>query len=105
MKNHIKVNGQLRQTNKKWTHLSQRQRERISNWLRIEYTKFVQVNRKRPKKYEHDEILREVMDQIEEHKIWIPYGEVKKYYLSKVSKWFRKIENEWEVQGYHNEDE
>lgn len=44
MKNHIKVNGQIRQTHKKWSHLRQQQKERISNWLRKEYTKFVQLN-------------------------------------------------------------
>lgn len=44
MKHHIKVNGQIRQTNKKWSHLRQQQKERISNWLRREYTKFVQLN-------------------------------------------------------------
>ncbi|PDX97083.1 transposase [Bacillus pseudomycoides] len=96
MKNHIKVNGQIRQTNKKWSHLRQQQQERISNWLRREYTKFVQLNHRRPKKYEHDEILSEVMDRIEEREIWIPYGEVKRYYLS-------KIESEWEAPTSNNE--
>ncbi|HHX7192288.1 TPA: transposase, partial [Bacillus thuringiensis] len=28
---------------------------------------------------------------------WIPNGEVKRYYLSKIGKWFRKIEGEWEI--------
>ncbi|MCX2829673.1 transposase [Bacillus pseudomycoides] len=104
MKNHIKVNGQIRQTNKKWSHLRQQQRERISNWLRREYTKFVQVNNRRPKKYEHDVILSEVMNRIEEREIWIPYGEVKRHYLSKIGKWFRKIESEWEAPTSNNED-
>ncbi|PGE89937.1 transposase [Bacillus pseudomycoides] len=105
MKNHIRVNEQIRQTNKKWSHLRQQQKERISNWLRREYTKFVQVHHRRPKKYEHDEILGEVMDRIEEREIWIPYGEVKRYYLSKIGKWFRKIESEWEAQTSNNEDQ
>lgn len=90
MKNHIKVNGQIHQTNKKWSHLKLKQREHISNQMRIEYTKFVQKNHRRPKKYEHDIILKKVMNQIEEHKIWIPYGEVKKYYLSRIGKWLKK---------------
>ncbi|OPD49281.1 hypothetical protein BVF97_19820 [Bacillus thuringiensis] len=51
---------------------------------------------RKPKKYEHDEILHEVMNQIQEREIWIPNGEVKRYYLSKIGKWFRKIESEWE---------
>ncbi|PFE87597.1 transposase, partial [Bacillus thuringiensis] len=42
MKNHIKVNGKILQTNKKWSHLKQRQH--ISNWLRREYTQFVKTH-------------------------------------------------------------
>ena len=100
MKKHIKVNGKILQTNKKWSHLKQRQRQRqhISNWLRREYTQFVKTHYRKPKKYEHDEILHEVMNQIQEREIWIPTGEVKRYYLSKIGKWFRKIEGEWEIQ-------
>ncbi|PFE95009.1 transposase, partial [Bacillus thuringiensis] len=44
MKNHIKVNGKILQTNKKWSHLKQRQRQHISNWLRREYTQFVKTH-------------------------------------------------------------
>ncbi|EEM13271.1 hypothetical protein bpmyx0001_59410 [Bacillus pseudomycoides DSM 12442] len=43
------------------------------------------------------------MDRIEEREIWIPYGEVKRYYLSKIGKWFRKIKSEWESQIPNNE--
>ncbi|WP_306506620.1 hypothetical protein [Bacillus toyonensis] len=50
------------------------------------------------KKYEHDEILHKLMNQIQEREIWISNGEVKRYYLSKIGKWFRKIESEWESQ-------
>lgn len=39
------------------------------------------------------------MNQIQKRKIWIPYDEVKKYYVRKVGKWFRKIESEWETRG------
>lgn len=105
MKEHIKINGQLRKTNKKWAHLSQRHSECISNWLRKEYTKFVQVNHRKPKTYENDEILSEVMNRIEECQIWIYYKEVKKYYLSKIGKWFWKIENEWELQPSKDKEE
>lgn len=30
--------------------------------------------------------------------MWIPNGEIKRYYLSKIGEWFRKIEGEWEIQ-------
>lgn len=43
MKNHIKVNGKILQTNKKWSHLKQRQRQHISNWVHhIKKRKFQQ---------------------------------------------------------------
>ncbi|TKI81456.1 transposase, partial [Bacillus mycoides] len=44
MKNHIKVNGKILQTNKKWPHLKQKQREHISKLLRREYTQFVKTH-------------------------------------------------------------
>ncbi|PEE26258.1 transposase, partial [Bacillus toyonensis] len=66
MKNHIKVNGKILQTNKKWSHLKQRQRQHISNWLRREYTQFVTTHYRKPRKYEHNEILHEVINQIQE---------------------------------------
>lgn len=103
MKNHIKLNGKLLQTNKKWSHLRQKQKDYISNWLRREYIQFVKTHYRKPRKYEHDEILYEVMYQIQEREIWIPYDEVKKYYVSKIGKWFRKVEGEWEMQIENNE--
>ncbi|PEI31152.1 transposase, partial [Bacillus wiedmannii] len=32
-------------------------------------------------------------------------GEVKRYYLSKIGKWFRKIESEWEAQISNSEEQ
>lgn len=97
MKNHMKVNGKILQTNKKWSHLRQKQKERISYWLRTEHHVFVQKHHRSPKKHEHDVILSVVMDKINEFDMWIPYGEVEKYYKRKHSKWYRKIANEWNL--------
>lgn len=105
MKNHTMVNGNLLQTNKKWSYLRQKQKDDISNWLRREYIQFVRAQHRNPRKYEHDEILHEVMNQIQEREIWIPYGEVKKYYVSKIGKWFRKIEDGWEILIDNNEQQ
>ncbi|WP_144489358.1 transposase [Bacillus thuringiensis] len=91
MKNHIKVNGKILQTNKKWSHLKQKQRECISNWLREEHHKFVQVHDRSPKKQEHEDIVDAVIDKIVEAEIWIPHWEVKGYYMRKHAKWYRKI--------------
>lgn len=93
MKNHIKIDGKLLQTNKKWSHLRQKQKECISNWLREEYVSCVQVQQRRPKNHEHTEIILAVMEKIHEQDIWIPRMEVEKYYKSKVGRWYGKIEN------------
>ncbi|MFK4367247.1 hypothetical protein ABH963_004014 [Bacillus sp. RC55] len=75
---------------------SENKKEHISNLLRREYTQFLKTHHRKPRKYEHDEILHEVMIQMQKREIWILYGEVKRYYLSEIGKWFRKIESEWE---------
>ena len=36
MKNHLRVNGQLLQTNKKYSALKQKQKEQINQWLKVE---------------------------------------------------------------------
>lgn len=94
MKKHIIVNGNILKTDKKWSHLRQKQKELISIWLRTEYTYFVQIHCRKPKNYEHDKILLAVMEKIHKRQIWIPYEEVEKYYKRKMRKWYRKIEDE-----------
>ncbi len=41
MKNHIRINGQLLQTNKKWSHLKEKQKTWIMETARREYDRFV----------------------------------------------------------------
>ncbi len=65
----------------------------------------MQTHHRRPKKYDHDEILHAVMDQIHDREIWIPYGEIERYYKSKIGKWYRKIESEGEIQKPGNEED
>ncbi|MDQ0859812.1 hypothetical protein [Bacillus sp. V2I10] len=51
----------------------------------------------RPNK--RDQILYDVYDMIEEKDIWIPFGEVQRYYYSKISSFIRshrKQQNEEE---------
>lgn len=45
MKNHTRNSkGQLLQTNKKWSHLKQKQRETILTWLREAYIEKIKVH-------------------------------------------------------------
>ncbi|MDZ5480104.1 transposase [Bacillus thuringiensis] len=96
MKNHVIVNDQILQKNKKWSNLKQNQQHMITEWLQAEYQRFIKVHLRKPKKKEEEYILDIVMEQIRERDIWIPYQEVKKYFTNKKEKWYRKLENELE---------
>ncbi|QWG81546.1 MULTISPECIES: transposase [Bacillus cereus group] len=91
MKNHTRSSkGQLLQTNKKWSHLKQKQRETISNWLREAYIEKIKVHNLRLKPREHEDVLEKVMSKIYDREIWIPDYEVEKYYKGKINKWYNK---------------
>ncbi|MEB8649460.1 transposase [Bacillus cereus] len=91
MKNHIRSSkGQLLQINKKWSHLKQKQRETISNWLREAYIEKIKVHNRRLKPGEHEDVLESVMSKIYDREIWIPDYEVEKYYKGKINKWYNK---------------
>ncbi|MBY7115367.1 transposase [Bacillus sp. 17RED48] len=96
MKNHVIVNGQILQTNKKWSHLKQGQKNSIAGWLKAEYQQFIEVYLRKPKRYEEEYIIDSVMEQINNHKILIPYQEVKTYFTNKKGNWYRKLESEFE---------
>ncbi|EJR80162.1 hypothetical protein [Bacillus cereus] len=91
MKNHTRNSkGQLLQTNKKWSHLKQKQRETISNWMREAYIEMIKVHNRRLKPREHEDVLESVMSKIYDREIWIPDYEVEKYYKGKINKWYNK---------------
>jgi len=75
MKNHVKVDGKLFQTNKKWSALKQRQRDWIYEQLRIAHDAYIESSEKLPMKKRKDIIIDAVYAKVEERGIWIPYGE------------------------------
>ena len=80
MKNHIKVDGKLLQTNKKYSALKLKQKEKIYSWMYEAYRKkYTELKRYPDTKYD-EEILGEVYGRICDAEIWIPYGEVAKHY-------------------------
>lgn len=92
MKNHEKVNGKLLQTNKRFSHLKQGQKDFISNIFREKYHQKMDelnTNEKLPKKF-RDEVVSSVYLEIEKRDIWLPFGEVEKYCLSKITKTVNK---------------
>ncbi|HDR4448802.1 TPA: transposase [Bacillus cereus] len=91
MKNHTRSSkGQLLQTNKKCSHLKEKQCETISNWLREAFIEKIKVHNRRLKPREHEDVLERVMSKIYDREIWIPDYEVEKYYKGKINKWYNK---------------
>ncbi len=88
MKKHIKVNGKLLQTNKRFSQLKNSQKDWISSELYKIYheeMKERRTTRKLPPVY-RDKVISTLYEQIQDREIWIPYGEVKKYVYSKTTK-------------------
>ena len=86
MKNHEWVDGKLLQTNKKYSHLKQKQKDKIYQWMYEAFKHNYDRTGRYPGRKEDDEILFEVMDRIESAEIWIPEHEVEKHYKSVKSK-------------------
>ena len=77
--------------NKRFNDLKMKQRERIQEWLYTETLCFYRNNDRMPDKSEREIILKCVCDKIEAADIWIPYGEVKKYFLSRLIHFEKRI--------------
>ena len=75
-KNHIKVNGMLLQTNKKWSQLKQKQHEWIYEITRAEHTKFIEENGRLPMKTGKKKLIETIEVKIDERGIWLPSHEL-----------------------------
>jgi len=87
MKNHIKVNGELLQTNKKWSALKQSQRDWIYELTRKSHRAYIDERNRTPRKRYKDIIIDAVYEKIKERGIWIPYDE----FHSKVSAYIDRL--------------
>ena len=92
MKNHMMVGGRLLQTNKKFSHLKNSQKEKINGWLYEEYSKLWKTNGRQPGKPQKEVIISSVYAKIEEAEIWLPLGELYSYYESHINKFRRRYE-------------
>lgn len=88
MKNHIKVNGKLLQTNKRFSQLKQSQKD----WMKIELHKLYHdkmkekcTTKKLPPEHREEEIS-SLYEKIQQRDIWIPYHEVEKLTYSSTAK-------------------
>ena len=93
-KNHQKIDGRLLRTDRRIGHLKQKQIEKINAWLYEAYQRQYQTLNRPPDKRHNRAIVNAAYDKIEAADIWIPYGEVQKYYLKQKSKFEKRMENE-----------
>lgn len=82
MKNHVWVDGQLRQTNKQFSDLQQKQKEQIPQWMKEETEAFYRLHQRYPVGRQSEDVVDNVYASIERAGIWIPYGEVYQHYIS-----------------------
>ena len=75
-KNHVKVNGTLLQTNKKWSQLKQKQREWIYELARAEHKKFIDEHGCLPMKTDKIKLVAAIETKIDERGIWLPSQEI-----------------------------
>ena len=77
-KNHVKVNGTLLQTNKKWSQLKQKQRDWIYEITREEHITFIEENKRLPMKTGKKKLIVIIEAKIDERSIWLPSHELEK---------------------------
>ena len=75
-KNHVRVNGTLLQTNKKWSHLKQKQRDWIYETTRAEHKKYVDEHSQLPMKAGKKKLIAIIEAKIDERGIWLPSYEL-----------------------------
>ncbi len=97
MKNHIKVNGRLLQTNKRFKQLKESQKNWIVPELYNLYHKKmeeIRTTRKLPP-HHRDTVISSLYEQIRDREIWIPYDEVKKYTFGKTAKMVKSFKKQF----------
>ena len=75
-KNHVRVNGTLLQTNKKWSQLKQKQRDWIYEITRTEHKRFLEENDRLPMKAGKKKLIAVIEAKIDERGIWLPSYEL-----------------------------
>ena len=82
-KNHKMIDGKLLQTDKKYSHLKLKQKEKIAEWMYLETKAYYEKNYTFPGDKQIGDVISKVYDRITDADIWIPYGEVVKHYNKK----------------------
>jgi hypothetical protein len=91
VKNHIRVNGRLLQTNKKFSALKLRQKESIAFLLRSKTISLMLEHQRQLRRSEREQVLQETLNAIEQKGIWIPNCEVRRYYDSRIQRYYKSF--------------
>lgn len=87
------------QTNKKFSHLKQKQKEWINQLLKEKYIAVYTANQKKPSKSQREIILNDVYKILEDKSIWIPLEEVERYFQSKIHTYQKIYLKQKPIQG------
>lgn len=82
----LNVPQQPRQLDKRFSDLKLCQREQIAKWLREETNDYYTRHQRYPVGREAEDVVDNAYVQIVKAGIWIPYGEVYQYYLSRKAR-------------------
>ena len=93
-KNHIRIDGKLLQTDKKFSALKERQKTKIAEWFYEGYRSCYMESGRFPDQQGDEKILSYVFGKIEEAQIWIPDGEIYRYYSGRKHKLRKRLEKE-----------
>lgn len=91
-KNHIITASGVLRTDKQFSHLKTKQKEKINMWLYEEYALLYAKNKLPPDSRYNDEILFKVQDKIEKAGIWLPFCELRKFFYSRKNKFRKRFE-------------
>ena len=96
MKNHIMVDGQLLQKDKKFSDLKNAQKDRIAQWLYEEYRRVFADDGGKIGREAEEWLICAVMHKIAEQNIWIPESEIWDYYRRKKNHLRKRLDKESE---------
>lgn len=95
MKNHMKIDKQIYQTNKKFSALKESQKEKISIWCYEGFRLHYIENGKLARGKGDDFVLNYVFSKIDEAEIWISETEVIRFYKSRKIRLTHKLQKEF----------
>lgn len=93
-KNHVRIDGRLLQTDKKFSALKERQKTKTAEWFYEGYKSCYMESGRFPDRREDEKILAYVFEKIGEAQIWIPDGEIYGYYRRRKPKLQKRLEKE-----------